>query len=156
MFKQTTIIKFNDLAKTIDYCTHSVSGQPLITMHLLQYFLFLLTVGSIFAQNGRKLVFTNVTFSADQNTCNFSLWLNESRFSLAGLNQGNVSGVTFVMKLFVSTGGEFVPFFTKHVDLCEILENPISDPFMGLIYQTVQQNKSNKIMRKCPIVKVSI
>lgn len=130
----------------------------MIIMHLLQYSLLLLAVGSICGQNGRKLVFTNVTFSSDEKYWHFSVWLNESRFSTIITAKENTIGVTNVFKLFVNTGGangEFINFFNKHVDFCHALDNPISDPFVNMFHHTLLMNKNNRLFRKCPILKVS-
>lgn len=128
-------------------------------MLFLQYLiLLLLVVGSIFSQNGRRLVFTNFTYSADPKYWNFTVWLNESRVSGIVMAVEKTINVTTDLKLFVNTGspkGEYVNFFTKHVDFCQVLAYPISDPFVNMIYQTLTVNKNNRLFRKCPIVKVS-
>lgn len=135
-----------------------MSDQSLIIMFLLQYLRVLLIVGSIFAQNDRKLVFTNVTFSTDQKYWNISLWLNESRVSAIITARMNTIGITNDLKLFVNTGGvngKFINFFTKQVDFCQVLNNPISDPLVRMIHHSILINQNNHYFQKCPIVKVS-
>lgn len=126
-------------------------------MFLLHCLLLLLTIGSIFAQGGRKLVFTNFNFTIDPKYSNLTMWLNDSRLSVIAVAGPPTIGLTMDIKLYVKTTGteEFKHFFTKHQDVCEMLNQSKFDPFIFLIAMAMASKKSNQILGTCPIASVS-
>lgn len=86
------------------------------------------------------------------------MWLNRTRFNVYNVAGLMTTGLTMDTELYVNTGGsngEYVQFFTKHINVCEFLDNPMSDALAHLITQPIYMNKNNHVMRKCPIPSVS-
>lgn len=128
-----------------------------LNMILIQFLIISLTVGFTIAEVGQKIVFTNLTYTADRNFWNLTMWLNDSRIYLVNVVGPPTVEVTMELKLYIKTdaaNGAFVNFFTRQLDLCRFLDNPMSDSFFNMIYQVWAMNKDNKIFRKCPIVMV--
>lgn len=131
--------------------------MTLIEYNMIMSLLLLLTIGITVAQLERNIVFTNVTYTSDQNFWNLTMWLNESRLSLNIVIGAPTVDVTMDLKLYVNTdvlNGEYVNFISSHIAFCQFLENPESDAFFNIFYQAMLMNKNNNIFRKCPIVTV--
>lgn len=127
-------------------------------MILLKCVLILLTVGSTYAQKSREMMFTNLNYTVDTKYWNFTMWVNDSRASMIIVSKLPITGITIDMKLYVNTGGakgEFVHFFTDHLNFCDFVQNPISNTLGNMLLQSVLKNKKNHIVTKCPIAPVS-
>lgn len=125
----------------------------------LNCLILLLIVGSSCTQDGRQIVFTKLNCTSDTKYWNLTITLNEK--TLSGINVVNLptTGLTTNIYLYVNANGqdgEYQPFFTKHLDACKLLENPMYDPLINLGLQIVFLNKDNHVFRKCPIEVVSL
>lgn len=128
-------------------------------MLLLQGLLLLLTVGSTFSQMVRTMVYTKLNYTVDTKYWNLTMWLNGTRFNVFNVAGLITTGLTLDSTLNVNTdgsNGEFAELFTKHINVCEFLDKPLSEPLVHLITQTIFLNKNNHVMRKCPIAGVSL
>lgn len=125
-------------------------------MFLLNGLLILLIVGSTFAQGGRKLVFTSFNFTIDPKYSNLTMWLNDSRLSVIAVAGPPTVGLTMDIGLYVKTSANegYKHFFTKHLDVCEMLNQSKFDPFIFMIAMAMASKKTNKILGRCPIASV--
>lgn len=123
----------------------------------LNILLFLITISSICAQSGRKLVFTNFNFTLDPKYTNLTMWLNDSRLSVIAVAGPPTIGLTMDIKLYVKTAAneEFKHFFTKHQDVCELLNQSKFDPFVFLVAHALASKKNNQLLGRCPLASVS-
>lgn len=127
-------------------------------MILLKCLLLLLTVSSTFGQMVRTMVYTKLNYTVDTKYWNLTMWLNGTSFNVFNVAGLITTGLTLDTKLYVNTDGSngaYALFVTKHMNVCEFLDNPMSDPLVHLIIQPIYMNKNNHVMRKCPIIIVS-
>lgn len=86
------------------------------------------------------------------------MWLNDTRLSIINEAILPTIGLTMDIKLYVRTGdatGAYTLFYTKYVDVCTLLKNPMSDLLTNLVLQAVAKNKNNHVILNCPIALVS-
>lgn len=105
----------------------------------------------------RRLVYTNMSYVNDPETMNLTAYIDRGAVNVFVKTFCNVESVIFEMALFVKTEEQqaFSNFRTKTIDFCLFLANPTSNLFLSLIWQHMIRNTNNKIIRECPVKKVS-
>lgn len=85
------------------------------------------------------------------------MWINDTRISVVAVAGPPTVGLTMDIRLYVrsSANEEFKHFFTKHQDVCELLDQTKFDPFVFLIAHALAGKKNNQLFGKCPIASVS-
>lgn len=101
--------------------------------------------------------FTDASASYNESFGNVSIAVSNNKLNLYFYNRYPLRNVTFDMDINAKTASatEYKSYFKRSLDYCKFSSNPLSDPFIKVIYEGLRKDKNNKILGKCPVMPVS-
>lgn len=103
------------------------------------------------------VTFTDACATYNASYGNASFTFSNNKINLYLNNFYPIRNVTFDMDIQIRTADVtgYQSFLKRTIDYCKFTSNPLSDPFVNIIYEGLKRDKNNKIFGKCPILPVS-
>lgn len=110
------------------------------------------------AQNIGTILFTDSMCSYNASNVNVSLAISNNNLDIYMYIRSPIRNVTFDMDIKVKSArfNEYKSYFKHSVDYCKFSKNPMSDPFVSIIYEGLRSGNNTKMFGKCPIMPVSL
>lgn len=129
---------------------NSVLRLLLLTLH------FLCDNATTKPQTLGTVTITDASAMCNASYGNASLTVSNNKINLYLYNLYPISNITFDMDIKIKTGDAigYQSLFKRTVDCCKFTSNPMTDPFVNILYEGLKKDKNNKIFGKCPVMPV--